>query len=142
MLASEHLLKCMYAYCIESISLHAHSVGGTEVSTSCFVLLCITMACKRHLQCPLQAIVKQNMHVCVYLYCGTCSRSGPNLRGPREPLGQWREMPMLLAASTMERRTLSCWSLEEWITMATLCRMHGSWMSPLGGGGRQVVMNI
>ena len=74
--------------------------------------------------------------VCMYVYCVTCHRSGPNWRELREPLGQWRDPPMMLAASTVVRSVHSCWSLEDGIRMATLCRMHGSWMSTLGGGGK------
>ena len=43
---------------------------------------------------------------------------------------------MLPAASTMEKRTPSCWSPGEWIRMATPCRMHGSWTSNLESGER------
>ena len=74
--------------------------------------------------------------------CITCPRNGPNLRDLRELLGQWRELPMLPVVSTMERSTPSCWLLGDGIRMTTLCRMHGSWMSTLGGGGRWVVMNV
>ena len=74
--------------------------------------------------------------MCMYVCCVTYPRSGPNWRDLRELLGQWRDPPMLPAVLTMERSTLSCWSLGERIRMATLCRMHGSWMSTLGGGGR------
>ena len=77
-------------------------------------------------------------HVC----CVTCPRNGPNWGDLRELPGQLRGIPMLPAPSTMERSIPSCWSLGEWIRMATLCRMHGSWMSTLGGGGRWVVMNV
>ena len=78
----------------------------------------------------------------MYVYCVTCPRSGPNWTDLRELLGQWEDPPMLLAASIMERSIPRCWSLVEWIRMTTLCRMHGSWMSTLGGGGRWVVMNV
>ena len=71
-----------------------------------------------------------------------CPRSGPNWRDPREVLGQRGDQPMLPAVSTMERSTPSCWSLGDVVEMTTLCRMHGSWMSTLGGGGRWVVMNV
>ena len=74
--------------------------------------------------------------------CVTSPRSGPNWRNLRELLGQWREVPMLPVVSTMGRSTPSYWSLGEWIRMAALCRMRGSWMSTLGGGGRWVVMNV
>ena len=71
-----------------------------------------------------------------YMHCVTCLRSGPNWRGLKELLGHWRDQPMLPVASTMERSNLSCWSLGGWIRMEKLCRMHGSWISILGGGER------
>ena len=66
--------------------------------------------------------------MCMYVCCVTCPRSGTNWRNLRELLGQWRGMLMLPVVSTMERSTLSYWSLEGWIRITTLCRMHGSWM--------------
>ena len=139
MLYTELYVCVLYQSLLLIVYMHAHSVGGTELSTSCSVLL-------RLVNGPLQAIVKWNMRVCTCTVLQTIvpaihsshlfSRSGPNWRGPTEPLGHWRDPPMLPAASTMERINHSCWSLGERVTMATLCRMHGSWMSTLGGGGR------
>ena len=71
------------------------------------------------------------MYVCI-----TCPRSGPNWRDLRELPGLWSELAMLPAVSTMERSTPSCWLLVDWIRVATLYRIHGSWISNLGGGGR------
>ena len=95
------------------------------------ITFCFTMACEPHLV-PFTSYSKTEC-VCLYVYCGTCPRSGPNWT---ELLGQWGELVMLPAASTMERSTPSYWSLEGWITITQLCRTHGSWMSTLGGGGR------
>ena len=78
----------------------------------------------------------------MYVYCVTCPRSGPNWRDLRELPGLWRELAMLPAVSTLEKSIPSCWLLVGWIRMTTLCRMHGSWMSTLEGGGRWVVMNM
>ena len=82
------------------------------------ITFCFNMACKSHLV-PFTSHSKIE-HVCTYLYCGTCPRSGPNWRSMRESLGQWRDPPMLPAASTMVRSTLSCWLLEELVMMASL----------------------
>ena len=81
------------------------------------------------------------MSHCMYIFCFTSSRNGPNWRSLVDPLGQWRETLMLPAALTMEKSSPSCYLLEEWMIVAALWVMHGFWMSTLGGGGRWVVLN-
>ena len=90
------------------------------------------------LQVPLYIYSTHHMYVC----CVTCPRRGPNWRDLRELPGLWKDLAMLLAASTMEKSTPNCWSLGGGIRMAILSKMHGSWMWTLGGGWRWVVMNV
>ena len=125
----------MYVYCVGFMPIVYNECTFSGWDRVVNIMFCFTMACERHLV-PFTSYSKTEtcMYVCVY--CGTCPRSGPNWRNLRELLVQLRDLPMLPAASTMERSTLSYWSLVGWIRVATLCRMHGSWMSTLGDGGR------
>ena len=91
-------------------------------------MVCRSAMCTQH--CSISITIHDGNQTCVY------NRSGPNYRGQRELPGQRRDQVMPPAASATERSTPSCWSLGEWIGMATHCRMHRSWMSTLGGGGR------
>ena len=131
--------------CLE-INIRMHSVDGTKISkwewyshyNEQYYSL---VPCKFKTEYDVtSAIIYSTRHV--YVCCVTCPRNGPSSRDLRDPLGQWRDQSMLPPALTMERSTPSCWLLGDGITMTTLCRMHGSWMFTLGGGGRWVVMCI
>ena len=70
------------------------------------------------------------------LFIVTSPRNGPNGRVKRELLGQWGEVAMLPAASTMEMTSRSYSSLGGLTPTTTHSMMRGSLSSTLGGGGR------
>ena len=129
MLRNYSCLECTYEY-TQWMGQGCPSDSDTVVTVNNLITYCLVKT-EYDVTSSIIALI-----MCMYVCCVTCPRSGPNWRNLRELPGQLRDLPMLPAVSTMERSIPSCLSLGDGIRMTTLCKMHGSWMSTLGGGGR------
>ena len=76
------------------------------------------------------------VHYDMLQFIVTSHRSGPNWTNLMELHGQWGDVTMLHAASTMGTTSRYCWWLVGLIRIKTPSMMLGSWMSTPGGGRR------